>query len=1749
MEDDQGEQPPTTQGSAKPAGVTTRSQQQQQQQQRRATEDAPAVDDSEANSDDGQHQRGRGKGRDKEKQNETFTGGITNMGGHVFQLSEEGRKANQFTKTMETLRDYTVTYYEHAADLVSLFEIPSRGVVIPEPEDEPPLLDPGDAKSGRAGPSHRGFVSWKRECTAYDLRNEVLNANLLKLFTVVLLQSSPSVRAKLEATKGYEKARTEYDCPWLFNEMRNICHHFEHTENRYLALHKATSAIINYKQGANQNTTDYYEVFKELVAVLESYGGRVHHPAAAAPGDGTVIASVGNDKAQDAYMREHCLAATFLHNSDNARYGQLKAELSNDFTKGRDEYPVTLVGASQMLLRYKSPNEPAKRRHDNAGRGRGGRGPDGGRSGGGAPDGGRGAGRWPHQGGRGRGGNSKQSGRNFFQTGFSLAQLEEQVNNLFPDGIPSHFVLLDSASTVSIFCNPDLLTDIHDVDRPLLLETNGGGEQLSYQMGTLRNFGSVWYNPDSIANILSLAEVRKVRRVTATFEGEAAFHVHKADGSGSTVFSEHESGLYLHDTQSPPNPTPSSTVTGYSYLQTAANNKKMFTRRQVNAADEARKLYHMMGRPGIERFLRALTDNHIINCPITSEDAKRAETIYGKDVAFLKGKTTASPAKEHLADFEAVPLPSELLSLHQTVTLCCDIFYVLGQTFSLSTSRNIRYMSCRPMADRTKKTITGCITSDLKMYQDRGFVPTEVHADGEYNSVSESFAGVHFSICSADDHVPEAERAIRTTKETIRSAIHGMPYKRIPLVMIKELVTFAAHSNNMLPSSDGISDTLSPATIVTGSPKDDYRSMKLEIGSYVQVYDGTSNDTKSRTLGAITLNPTGNSSGDYYFMSLATGRKIHRRSWTELPISEAAISRVEAIALEEGMPTVDEDNMISEYDPDAIADESAYDKDYQPPVAPDRDSDHELTTDAYTSSSDSSKDEEADDFDDEGHHAEYDDYPTDIPAPEEPAAPTEEEEREAGTMNGAEERETPPEEEEERDALLAEQEERETQPAEQEERATAQPGPPQRSRRQKKHIAAAAREKGLRPKRDPNYQYRYGFAMQGTTVAQAASEIPLPQPSPWVDVQQAVCTSPAPVHDDGVPPDADMRNIRKAIFGLLFNQMSAHKGIKRYGQIAWDALKKEFEQFKAMDVLEPLDAFQMADEQKAEALRALSVIKEKRDGRIKGRTVADGSSQRGKYTKEETGSPTISSDALFLTILIDAYENRDVATADITGAYLHAHMKDFVCLRFTGWAVDLLCEVNPEYAAYVVYEGKTKVLYTRCNKAIYGCVQSGLLWYDLFTSTLEGEGYKLNPYDFCVANAIVQGSQSTVGWYVDDTKMSHMKPAVNDRLIGLIEAKFGKMTVTRGKHHHFLGMDITYHGDGTASIHMPSYLQEAIDDSGLIIAKDAPSPCASGLLTIDKGSPILGKKRAETFHSIVAKLIYVGTRARTDILLSLAFLCGRVREPTEQDEKKLRRLLEYLRGTKDLALRLGADSLNKFMTWVDASFAIHPDMRSHTGGVISFGRGGIICKSRKQRLNCKSSTEAELIGASDYLPHTLYVKMFMEAQGYPIDTTIFYQDNESAIKMERNGKASCGQRSRHIDIRYFFITDHCKRRNIDIVHCPTEDMLADYFTKPLQGSLFRKFRSVLLGHAHISSLNHHGRETVNEERVESGNPEGNPEEDPVRQPEYRTHYGGTLSTAMATHSGSCAVRAVRFADNDNHSIKLSSHSIQKSPEN
>ena len=92
----------------------------------------------------------------------------------------------------------------------------------------------------------------------------------------------------------------------------------------------------------------------------------------------------------------------------------------------------------------------------------------------------------------------------------------------------------------------------------------------------------------------------------------------------------------------------------------------------------------------------------------------------------------------------------------------------------------------------------------------------------------------------------------------------------------------------------------------------------------------------------------------------------------------------------------------------------------------------------------------------------------------------------------------------------------------------------------------------------------------------------------------------------------------------------------------------------------------------------------------------------------------------------------------------------------------------------------------------------------------------------------------------------------------------------------------------------------------------------------------------------------------------------------------------------------------------------------------------------------------------------LWTRYFLEAQGYGVDDAIIYQDNKSAMLLEQNGRASSTRRTRHLNIRYFFVSDRIKKNEVQVQYCPTNNMLADYFTKPLQGATFRKFRDVIM---------------------------------------------------------------------------------------
>jgi hypothetical protein len=537
--------------------------------------------------------------------------------------------------------------------------------------------------------------------------------------------------------------------------------------------------------------------------------------------------------------------------------------------------------------------------------------------------------------------------------------------------------------------------------------------------------------------------------------------------------------------------------------------------------------------------------------------------------------------------------------------------------------------------------------------------------------------------------------------------------------------------------------------------------------------------------------------------------------------------------------------------------------------------------------------------------------------------------------------------------------------------------------------------------------------------------------------------------------------------------MTAKRGLKTFGDRAIKALIKEFSQLNDKDVFDPMYFKNLTLQQRKDALRAIALIKEKRSGKIKGRTCADGRKQRAYMNPEDVYSPALKNESMMLSLAIDAKEGRHVAIADVEGAYLHADMDEFLVMVFEGELVDFMVQVDRERYAphvHVTKDGK-KLLYVRLKKALYGCIQSALLWWKLLSSTLIQEGFEINPYDPCVANKrMPDGTQCTICWYVDDLKISHVKRSVVDDVIRVIESKFGTMTKSFGNSHTYLGMQIEFTSDGAVQIDMSDYIKEAIEMFPEDCEKGATSPAALHLFKTNPDGILLSKIDRELFHSIVAKLLYVGKKARPDILVAIAFLTSRVTCADADDWKKLRRLLRYLHSTHTLRLTLSIDSLTVVKTWVDAAFAVHEDMKSHTGAIISMGKGALYASSKKQKLNTKSSTEAELVGAGDLMSQVIWTKNFLEAQGYNVENNILYQDNQSAMKLERNGRQSVGPKSRHIAIRYFFIKDRIEKKDINLIYCPTEKMLADYFSKPLQGSLFRAFRDMTLGIVHTREL-------------------------------------------------------------------------------
>lgn len=495
---------------------------------------------------------------------------------------------------------------------------------------------------------------------------------------------------------------------------------------------------------------------------------------------------------------------------------------------------------------------------------------------------------------------------------------------------------------------------------------------------------------------------------------------------------------------------------------------------------------------------------------------------------------------------------------------------------------------------------------------------------------------------------------------------------------------------------------------------------------------------------------------------------------------------------------------------------------------------------------------------------------------------------------------------------------------------------------------------------------------------------------------------------------------------------------------------------------EPVLWNSLSADQRGGVIRSFLFLKDKylADGtfeKLKSRLVGGGHMQ-DRELYGNVASPTGSIVSLFIIAIISVHEKRCVSTADIGSAYINADMDDEVFMRIDKECTGILTELFPTYISYVNHDGG---LVVRLKKALYGCIQSAKLWYNELSSFLVSLGFVVNPYDECVFNQAYSDGQCTVFIYVDDLFMTCNSQKVIDNLLDALQVKYLEVKRNHGTSHNYLGMTFIF-SEGYVQVGMEAIVEETI--KGMDIVGNATSPAGNNLFNVKSDGILLTTNMKESFHSVIAKLLYIAKRVRPDILTAVSFLTTRIQYPTDEDWCKLLRVLRYLNSTLKLGLILGSKSCVSISAFVDASYGVHADGKSHTGFGMSWGRGFFLARSGKQKIVTKSSTEAELVAVSDECSTVIGVRNFICSQGHSeLGPVLLHQDNRSTMSIIGTGKFT-GRNTKHVNVRYFFIKDRVNGGDVELRYLTTEDMIADALTKPLQGALFRKHRDHMLGH-------------------------------------------------------------------------------------
>ena len=272
----------------------------------------------------------------------------------------------------------------------------------------------------------------------------------------------------------------------------------------------------------------------------------------------------------------------------------------------------------------------------------------------------------------------------------------------------------------------------------------------------------------------------------------------------------------------------------------------------------------------------------------------------------------------------------------------------------------------------------------------------------------------------------------------------------------------------------------------------------------------------------------------------------------------------------------------------------------------------------------------------------------------------------------------------------------------------------------------------------------------------------------------------------------------------------------------------------------------------------------------------------------------------------------------------------------------MLCDIHPSYKGKIFYtkDGRRKFLYGKLVKAVYGTILGAILSYNKLSEQMIEWGFENNPYDECPFNKTVDGEQLTVQLHVDDIIAYNKDQCVLDNFIRELNNVFGKekkLEESKGVVHDYLGLTIDFYLPGKVVFSMFEYLEDIVVEAPLDL-KNRPkhkTPASRKLSSVNNYSPLICQEKVDMFHTKVMRLLFTSKRTQPDIQVAVAFLCTRVKNPNDEDYEKLDQLIRYVRETIYVPLILGADDYRTLVWNLDASYAVHADMKSYMGVSIS----------------------------------------------------------------------------------------------------------------------------------------------------------------------------------------------------------------------